>query len=518
MAYGEVRAVDDVSFEVADGEFFGIIGPNGAGKTTTLEIIEGLRRPDSGEVLLLGERPWPRNPGLLPRIGVQLQASSFFERLTAREQIHTFASLYDVPRTVGDEWLERVGLVDKADTRVEDLSGGQHKRLSIACALVHDPEVVFLDEPTAALDPQARRNLWDLLSGLNDSGRTVVLTTHYMDEAEVLCDRVAILDQGRLLQLDSPQALVRGLRRSTRITVPGDATGLDGVPHVEHLEQTRDGVDDHLGAARRRARRARRPRAPARHLGDQPAPSRTSSSRSPGGSTAHDVLRQPEHRDPQGLPAGPGVGLLRAGLPADVPGALRRHLRRPGAVAARPGPGRPGAAARRDAGRVPGRVRRDLRRGARRRPRRGHRGGAQRGRGRRGGDAGQRARRPLHPHRPGRLRDRPGLAARLRRRHQRRPDGPAPDVHAAHRGRGGRLAQGHRLRHAGAARVGRGDERRLRRGRDPQRLAARRDCCGASSSRPSAPARWCPPGWRSRSVSPWCRWRSSSASGSPSST
>ena len=204
MAYGEVRAVDDVSFEVADGEFFGIIGPNGAGKTTTLELIEGLRRPDSGDVLLLGERPWPRNPGLLPRIGVQLQASSFFERLTAREQIHTFASLYDVPRTVGDEWLERVGLVDKADTRVEDLSGGQHKRLSIACALVHDPEVVFLDEPTAALDPQARRNLWDLLSGLNDSGRTVVLTTHYMDEAEVLCDRVAILDHGRLLQLDSP--------------------------------------------------------------------------------------------------------------------------------------------------------------------------------------------------------------------------------------------------------------------------------------------------------------------------
>src|SRR5688572_22444356 len=127
MAYGEVRAVDDVSFEVADGEFFGIIGPNGAGKTTTLELIEGLRRPDSGDVLLLGERPWPRNPRLLPRIGVQLQASSFFERLTAREQIHTFASLYDVPRPVADEWLERVGLVDKADTRVEDLSGGQHK-------------------------------------------------------------------------------------------------------------------------------------------------------------------------------------------------------------------------------------------------------------------------------------------------------------------------------------------------------------------------------------------------------
>jgi ABC-2 type transport system ATP-binding protein len=243
MTYGDVRAVDGVSFEVPDGEFFGIIGPNGAGKTTTLEIIEGLRRPDSGEVVLLGERPWPRNPRLLPRIGVQLQASSFFERLTAREQIHTFASLYAVPRATADEWLERVGLVDKADTRVEDLSGGQNKRLSIACALVHDPEVVFLDEPTAALDPQARRNLWDLLSGLNESGRTVVLTTHYMDEAEVLCDRVAILDHGRLMELDSPKALIRGLERPTRITVPGDLTGLDGVPGVEHLEQTPDGVE-----------------------------------------------------------------------------------------------------------------------------------------------------------------------------------------------------------------------------------------------------------------------------------
>ena len=131
-------------------------------------------------------------------------------------------SLYGVARRRADEWLERVGLVDKADTRVENLSGGQAQRLSIACALVHDPEVVFLDEPTAALDPQARRNLWDLLAGLNDSGRTVVLTTHYMDEAEVLCDRVAIMDHGRILELDSPASLVRGLDAPTRITVePG---------------------------------------------------------------------------------------------------------------------------------------------------------------------------------------------------------------------------------------------------------------------------------------------------------
>jgi len=219
MTYGELRAVDGVSLGVAEGEFVGILGPNGAGKTTLLEMIEGLRRPVAGSATVLGEPVWPRNAGLLPRIGVQLQASSFFERLTAREQIHTFAALYGVSAGHADDWLDRVGLVEKADTRVEQLSGGQAQRLSIACALVHDPEVVFLDEPTAALDPQARRNLWELLSGLNDSGRTVVLTTHYMDEAEALCDRVAIMDHGRILEFDTPAALIRGLDAATRITL-----------------------------------------------------------------------------------------------------------------------------------------------------------------------------------------------------------------------------------------------------------------------------------------------------------
>ncbi len=237
MTYGDLRAVDDISLEVAEGEFVGILGPNGAGKTTTLETIEGLRKPDSGTVTVLGMPVWPRNPALLPRIGVQLQASAFFERLTAREQIHTFASLYGVGAKAADEWMETFGLGEKADTRVEDLSGGQAQRLSIACALVHDPDVVFLDEPTAALDPQARRNLWDLLSGLTDSGRTVVLTTHYMDEAEVLCDRVAIMDHGKILKFDSPAALIRGLDAPARITVsPGQLS----------LEESRrlDGVDD----------------------------------------------------------------------------------------------------------------------------------------------------------------------------------------------------------------------------------------------------------------------------------
>lgn len=242
LAYGDIRAVDGVSFEVAEGEFFGLVGPNGAGKTTTLEMVEGLRKPDAGRITVLGERPWPRNAALLPRIGVQLQASSFFERLTAREQIRTFASFYAVPATRADEWLERVGLVEKADSRVEDLSGGQTQRLSIACALVHHPDVVFLDEPTASLDPQARRNLWDLLSGLNDSGRTVVLTTHHLDEAEALCDRVGIMDHGHLLQLDSPKALIRGLDAPTRITVAASDGAIGQFAGIEERVPGPDGV------------------------------------------------------------------------------------------------------------------------------------------------------------------------------------------------------------------------------------------------------------------------------------
>jgi ABC-2 type transport system ATP-binding protein len=205
--YGDLRAVDGVSLEVAVGETFGILGPNGAGKTTTLELIEGLRKPDAGRAELLGHPSYPRDPALLRRVGVQLQSSAFFERLTAREQLRTFAALYDVPHDRADASLELVGLIDKADARTEDLSGGQKQRLSIACALVHDPELVFLDEPTASLDPQARHNLWELLRSLRASNRTVVLTTHHLDEADQLCDRVAIMDHGRVLQLGTPAEL-----------------------------------------------------------------------------------------------------------------------------------------------------------------------------------------------------------------------------------------------------------------------------------------------------------------------
>jgi len=241
-SYGDVAAVDGVSFEVGTGEFFGILGPNGAGKTTTLEIIEGLREPDSGDVSVFGLPAWPRNAALLPRIGVQLQASSFFERLTAREQIHTFASLYGVAAKRGDDWLETVGLTEQAGLRTEKLSGGQAQRLSIACALVHDPELVFLDEPTGALDPQARRNLWDLLRTISTSGRTVVLTTHHMDEAETLCDRVAIMDHGKILKAGPPAALVRELDQPLRISVESGLIPADRAAELTGGHVADDGV------------------------------------------------------------------------------------------------------------------------------------------------------------------------------------------------------------------------------------------------------------------------------------
>ncbi|MFE7526791.1 ABC transporter ATP-binding protein [Kitasatospora sp. NPDC057542] len=225
--YGDVQAVDGVSFTVEAGEFYGILGPNGAGKTTTMEILEGVRKPDEGRVQLLGMEPWPRNPKLLPRIGVQFQASAFFRKLTARETIRTFASFYGVGPKRADAMLERVGLSDKAETLTDQMSGGQAQRLSIACALAHDPELVFLDEPTTGLDPQSRRNLWDLLRDINAEGRTVVLTTHYLDEAEVLCDRVSIMDHGKILHTGAPAALIREIDDTVRISVASGQLPLD---------------------------------------------------------------------------------------------------------------------------------------------------------------------------------------------------------------------------------------------------------------------------------------------------
>ena len=208
--FGELAAVDDISFSVRRGEVFGILGPNGAGKTTTLECIEGLQEPSSGRISVLGTEV-ARDPNTVKeRIGVQLQASAYFDYLTLTEILELFGRFYS-RRVPPAKLLSTVGLEDKANTTVGKLSGGQQQRFTIAATLVNDPEVVFLDEPTAGLDPQARRNLWDFVQSINSQGRTIVLTTHYMEEAEFLCDRVAIMDQGRIVTLDTPTNLVRSL-------------------------------------------------------------------------------------------------------------------------------------------------------------------------------------------------------------------------------------------------------------------------------------------------------------------
>ena len=208
--FGDLVAVDDISFSVRRGEVFGILGPNGAGKTTTLECIEGLQEPSSGRISVLGTEI-ARDPNTVKeRIGVQLQASAYFDYLTLTEILELFGRFYS-RRVPPAELLSTFGLEDKANTTVGKLSGGQQQRFTIAATLVNDPEVVFLDEPTAGLDPQARRNLWDFVQSINSQGRTIVLTTHYMEEAEFLCDRVAIMDQGRIVTLDTPTNLVRSL-------------------------------------------------------------------------------------------------------------------------------------------------------------------------------------------------------------------------------------------------------------------------------------------------------------------
>ena len=205
--YGRVRAVDDVSFDVAEGEIFGLIGPNGAGKTTTLECLEGLRSPDAGTITVLGLDPRRDAAALLQRVGVQLQESQLQKRITVREAVDLWASLYPFP-VDGARLLEQLGLLEKQHAWFLTLSGGQKQRLFIALALIHDPEIVFLDELTTGLDPQARRAIWDLVRGIRARGKTVVLTTHLMEEAERLCDRVAIIDNGRVVDIGKPDALV----------------------------------------------------------------------------------------------------------------------------------------------------------------------------------------------------------------------------------------------------------------------------------------------------------------------
>ena len=228
--YGSVVAVNDVSFEVEQGEIFGMVGPNGAGKTSTAECTEGLRSASGGTIRVLGRDPQTERYAVRPFIGVQLQASAVQDRLKVWEALDLFASFY--PHSVDrDELLKLVGLTEKRNARFAKLSGGQKQRLFIALALVHDPEIVFLDELTTGLDPQARRTMWDMVRAIRERGKTVFLITHSMEEAERLCDHVAIVDHGNIVALDTPYHLVGNLGGDNRVIFT-----VDGTPNLEHLQ------------------------------------------------------------------------------------------------------------------------------------------------------------------------------------------------------------------------------------------------------------------------------------------
>ena len=207
-SYGSTVAVAEASFDVNEGEIFGLIGPNGAGKTTTMEAIEGLRKPDRGAIAVLGLDPYRQVYKLQERIGVQLQQAQLQKRIKVWEAVDLWASLYRKKKVNGERLLEQLGLLDKRDAWFMNLSGGQKQRLFIALAMINDPEVVFLDELTTGLDPQARHAIWGLVRNMRDQGKTVFLTTHLMEEAERLCDRVAIIEHGRIIDIDTPEGLV----------------------------------------------------------------------------------------------------------------------------------------------------------------------------------------------------------------------------------------------------------------------------------------------------------------------
>jgi len=238
-SYGSVRAVDGISFAVLSGTVFTILGPNGAGKTTTLEILEGIRAADSGEIEMFGIRVRQVTRAMKGRLGVLLQEGGFEPYLKVREVLALFASFFDRPRSV-NEILAAIALGDKAGALVRHLSGGQKQRLALGAALINDPDLVFLDEPTTGLDPQARRNIWAIIEGLKTSGKTIVLTTHYMEEAEALSDQVCIMDHGRVIAHGSPRELTARLTQETFIEF--EATGLDSrmvaaLPAKAHLDE-----------------------------------------------------------------------------------------------------------------------------------------------------------------------------------------------------------------------------------------------------------------------------------------
>jgi ABC-2 type transport system ATP-binding protein len=240
--YHGVPAVDDISFEVAEGEVFGLLGPNGAGKTTTVECIEGLRVPDGGTICVLGHTQQGNTNGLKEVIGIQLQTTGLYPLHTVHELLTLFGSFYKKPVSP-DQLIPLVSLEDKRNTRSKDLSGGQRQRLSLALALVNDPSLVFLDEPTTGLDPQSRRQMWNIVKDLKHSGKTVMLTTHYMEEAQVLCDRVAVMDGGKIIALDSPQKLIEKHFETTAVEFEDKNSAsmelLEGLPGVQSA--SRDG-------------------------------------------------------------------------------------------------------------------------------------------------------------------------------------------------------------------------------------------------------------------------------------
>jgi ABC-2 type transport system ATP-binding protein len=236
--YGSTVAVDDVSFDVQQGEIFGLIGPNGAGKTTTMECVEGLRTPDRGTIAVLSLNPVRDARTLQHRVGVQLQQAQLQKRIKVWEAVDLWAALY--PRAVnGDALLERLGLTDKRNAWFMTLSGGQKQRLFIALALIHDPEVVLLDELTTGLDPQARRTIWEMVRAIRDRGKTVLLTTHLMEEAERLCDRVAIIDHGRIIDISTPAELVRRHCPERRVMLvtddPSASDRFRSIPQVQSV-------------------------------------------------------------------------------------------------------------------------------------------------------------------------------------------------------------------------------------------------------------------------------------------
>src|SRR5438067_2414577 len=234
--YGRTVAVNDVSFDVRPGEIFGLIGPNGAGKTTTMECIEGLRTPDQGTISVLGLDPFRHVYKLQDRIGVQLQQAQLQKRIKVWEAVDLWASLYQKKAIDGEHLLEQLGLTDKRNAWFMNLSGGQKQRLFIALALINDPEVVFLDELTTGLDPQSRRAIWDLVRGIRERGKTVFLTTHLMEEAERLCDRVAIIEHGRIVDIGTPAELVRrNCPERAVIIVTEDRAALEGFRRVPRL-------------------------------------------------------------------------------------------------------------------------------------------------------------------------------------------------------------------------------------------------------------------------------------------